>query len=97
MYVTVLKIDIPSLTDLDKSYIDITERTRLKLGWMHVRLVFRRSRVRSSDPAAFVCGDGSQNHFYGHYLPTTDSNRAVVSYWRKEVHIILVNCFTKVN
>ena len=64
--------------------------TRLKLGWMHARLVFRRSRVRSSGPAAFVCRDGSRNHFYGHYLPTTDSSRAVVSYWRKDVHIILL-------
>ena len=27
--------------------------TRLKPGWMHVRLVFRKSRVRSSGPAAF--------------------------------------------
>ena len=26
------------------------------------------------------------------YLPTTDSSRAVVIYWRKDVHIILVNC-----
>ena len=53
-----------------QSYIDITKSIKLKLGWMHVRLVFRR---------------------YGHSLPTTDSSRAVVSYWRKDVHIILVN------
>ena len=31
------------------------------------------------------------NHFYGHSFPTTDSSRAVVSYWRKDVHLVLVN------
>ena len=29
--------------------------------------------------------DGSWNHFYGHSLPTADLNRAVVSYWQKDV------------
>ena len=33
------------------------------LGRIHVRLVFRRSRVRFSDPATFVRGDWSWNHF----------------------------------
>ena len=66
--------------------------TRLKLGWMHVRLVFMRSRIGSSGPATFLCGDESRNQFYGHSLPSTDSSRAVVSYWRKDVYIIPVNC-----
>ena len=48
-----------------------------------------RSWVGSSGPATFFCGDGSCNHFYDHSLPSTDSSRAVVSYWRKDVHIIL--------
>ena len=26
------------------------------------------------------------------FLPTADSSRAVVSYWRKDVHLVLVNC-----
>ena len=30
-------------------------------------------------------------HFYGHSLPTADSSRAVASYWRKDVHLVLVN------
>ena len=51
-----------------------------------------RSRVGSFGPATFFCGDGSRNHFYGHSLPSTDSSTVVVSYWRKDVHIILVNC-----
>ena len=38
------------------------------------------------------CGDWSLNHFCGHFLPTADSSRAVVSYWRKDVHLVLVNC-----
>ena len=62
------------------------------LGWMHVRLVSMRSRVGSSGPATFFCGDGSRNQFCGHSLPSTDLSRAFVSYWRKDVHIILVNC-----
>ena len=90
MYVTILKIDIPVLTDLDSHILKSPTRTRLKLGWMQVRLVFMRSRVGSFSPATFFCGDGSRNHFYGHSLPSTDSSRAVVSYWRNDVHIILV-------
>ena len=30
------------------------------------------------------------DHFYGHFLPSTDSNRAVVSYWRNDVRLVLV-------
>ena len=29
--------------------------------------------------------------FYGYSLHTADSSRAVVSYWRKDVHLVLVN------
>ena len=50
------------------------------------RPVLRRSRVRSSHPATFFCGDWSRNNFYSHSLPSADSRRAVVSYWRKNVH-----------
>ena len=35
--------------------------------------------------------DWPWNHFYGHSLPTPDSSRAVVSYWRKDVHQVRVN------
>ena len=31
-------------------------------------------------------GDWSWNIFYGHSLPSADSRRAVVSFWRKNVH-----------
>ena len=37
-------------------------------------------------PATFFCGDWSWSHLYGHSLFTADSSRAVVSYWRKDVH-----------
>ena len=30
--------------------------------------------------------------FYGHSPASADSRRAVVSYWRKNVHLVLVNC-----
>ena len=30
-------------------------------------------------------------HFYDLSLPTADSSRAVVSYWQKDVHLVLVN------
>ena len=36
--------------------------------------------------ATFFCGDWSGNIFYGHSLPSADSRRAVVSFWRKNVH-----------
>ena len=35
---------------------------------------------------AFFSGDWSRNPFYNHSLPTTDSSRAIVSYWWKDVH-----------
>ena len=35
----------------------------------------------------------SWNHFNGHSIPTAVSCRAVVSYWRKDVHLVLVNRF----
>ena len=34
----------------------------------------------------FFRGDWSWNIFYGHSLPSADSRRAVVSFWRKNVH-----------
>ena len=58
---------------------------------MCVHLVCGRSRVRSSRPAIFFCGDWSWNNFYGHCVPSSDPRRAVVSYWRKNVHQVLVN------
>ena len=36
--------------------------------------------------ATFFRGDSSGNIFYGHSLPSADSRRAVVSFWRKNVH-----------
>ena len=50
-----------------------------------------RSRVRSSGPGTFFRGDCSWNYFYGYYFPGADSNREVVNYWRKDVHLVLVN------
>ena len=35
--------------------------------------------------AAFFCGDWLWNIFYSHSLPSTDSSRAIVSFWRKKV------------
>ena len=52
-----------------------------------VRLETRRSRVQPPPRSAtFFCGDWSWNIFYGHSLPSADSRRAVVSFWRKNVH-----------
>ena len=54
------------------------------LSWLRVRLMIRRSRVQP--PQGFV-EIWSWNIFYGHSLPSADSRRAVVRFWRKNVHI----------
>ena len=52
-----------------------------------VRLETRRSRVQPPPRSAtFFRGDWSWNIFYGHSLPSADSRRAVVSFWRKNLH-----------
>ena len=52
-----------------------------------VRLETRRLRVQPpSRSATFFRGDWSWNIFYGHSFPSADSRRAVVSFWRKNVH-----------
>ena len=52
-----------------------------------VRLETRRSRVQPPPRSAtFFRGDWSWNTFYSHSLPSADSRRAVVSFWRKNVH-----------
>ena len=38
--------------------------------------------------ATFFRGEWSWNSFYDDYLPSADSWRAVVSFWRKNVHNI---------
>ena len=52
-----------------------------------VWLETRRSRVQPLPRSAtFFHGDWSWNIFYDHSLPSADSRRAVVSFWRKNVH-----------
>ena len=52
-----------------------------------VRLKTRRSQVQPPPrTATFFRGHWSWNIFYGHSLPSADSRRAVVSFWRKNVH-----------
>ena len=52
-----------------------------------VRLEIRRSRVQPPPRSAtFFRGDWSWNIFYDHSLPSADSRRAVVSFWRKNAH-----------
>ena len=51
-----------------------------------VRLETRRSRVQPPPRSVtFFRGNWSWNIFYGHSLPSADSRRAVVSFWRKNV------------
>ena len=72
-----------------------TNQTLLTLKWAGlsgsvgcaVRLETRRSRVQLPPRSAtFFCGDWSENIFNGYSLPSADSRRAVVSFWRKNVH-----------
>ena len=60
--------------------------------WHQCRTHFHyiRLQVWSSGPATFFHGDWSWNNFYGHSPPTADSRRAVVRYWWKDVHLLLV-------
>ena len=52
-----------------------------------VRLETRRSRVQPLPRSAtFFREDWPWNIFYGHSPPSADSRRAVVSFWRKNVH-----------
>ena len=57
------------------------------LSRTRVRLMIRRSRTQSPPaPATLFRGDWSWNIFCGHFLPSADSRRAIVSFWRKNVH-----------
>ena len=59
----------------------------LWLSWTLVRLEIRRLRFWSQPGLeTFFHGDWSWNIFCSHFLPSTDSRRAVVSSWRKNVH-----------
>ena len=56
-----------------------------------VRLETRRSRVQPPPRSAtFFHGDRSWNTFYGHSLPSADSRRVVVSFWQKNVQILVI-------
>ena len=62
------------------------------LSQMCVWLVIRRSRIRSPPGlATFFHGDWSWNIFYSHSLPLADSRRAVVSFWQKNGHKLVIN------
>ena len=54
-----------------------------------------RGRVFDHGPVPYFRGDWSWNMFYGHSPPSTDSRRFFVSYKRKYVHKIRVNCLVK--
>ena len=57
------------------------------LSWMRVRLEIRKLRVRPPTwSATFFRGDWSWETSCGHFLPSAESRRAVVSFWRKNVH-----------
>ena len=52
-----------------------------------VWLATRRLQVQPPPRSAtFFRWDWSWNIFYGHSLPSADSRRAVVNFWRKNVH-----------
>ena len=42
--------------------------------------------LTSASSATFFSGNWSWNIFYSHSLPSTDSRKAVVGFWRKNVH-----------
>ena len=80
------RIDIESEYPLHEKY-DLQDVYSRWLSWMRVRLETRRSLVWPPPRSAtFFREDWSWNIFYGHSLPSADSRRAVVSFWRKNVH-----------
>ena len=57
------------------------------LSWMRVRLVIRRLRVRPLPGRQHSSVKIDHDFFfYGHFQPSADSRRAVVRFWRKNVH-----------
>ena len=65
----------------------------MSLSWvtagsqMYVWLVIMRSLVWSLPiQASYFRGDWSWNTSYGHSFPSTDSRRAIVSFWWKNMH-----------
>ena len=84
------KIYLSKPCNLKLCYFLMTSYTATGLGGSvgcAVRLETRRSRVKPPPRSAtFFRGDWSWNIFYGHSLPSADSRRAVVSFWRKNVH-----------
>ena len=57
------------------------------LSWMRVRLETRRSRVRPPPRSVtFFREDLIMKYCQRHSLPSADSRRAVVRFWRKNVH-----------
>ena len=71
---------------------ELTVRPRISLCPIIHDQSPQKNVVRSSRTVTIFCGDWLWNNFYCHSLPFTDSRRAVVSYWRKNVHQVLVNC-----
>ena len=72
-----------------KNFLGTQKRVRILSGSVGcaVRLESRRSRVQPPPRSAtFFLGDWSWNIFYGHSLPSADSRRTVVSFWRKNVY-----------
>ena len=66
----------------------ILERSKFfrRLSRMCVRLVIRRSWVRSQPCSAFFRDDWSWNIYYCLSLTSADPRRAVVSFWRENKH-----------
>ena len=75
-----------SLSIWDKIGVSRSSGLMCRKAKRNVRLVIRRSRVRSPpESATFFRGDWSRTIFSGHSLPSADSRRAV-SFWHKNVH-----------
>ena len=51
--------------------------------WLEIRRLHVQPPPRL---ATFFRGDWSWNIFYGHSLPSSDSRRAILSFWRKYMH-----------
>ena len=82
-----VRLNSPQRLEVDVFCVEITSKPS-SVAQLDARLTGDQE-VAGSTPAGsatFFRGDWIKEYFHGHSLPSADSRRAVVSFWRKNVH-----------